>query len=113
MGVDTVEKQMTQGMRALARGPATLIAMNAAARVKSQLAWREGMLTFDQTTVAEAAEEFNRYNKMQVVILDPEAAATRIGGTFQARNVEAFVRLLQDAYGLRVEVQPDRVRVTG
>jgi transmembrane sensor len=41
------------------------------------------------------------------VITDPAVAAIRISGTFKASNVEAFVRLLKQAYGLKVESTAD------
>ena len=97
---------------AIAEGPSTLVAANSAERVESGLAWRQGMLAFDQSTLAEAAAEFNRYNRRQIVITDPEAAGIRIGGTFEADNVDAFVRLLRDAYGLEVEVQGGQTRIS-
>lgn len=99
------------GEIAVGRGPSTLVTASSTERVASELAWRDGRLTFEQETLAEAAAEFNRYNRRQLVVDDPEAAAIRIGGTFQASNVDAFVRLLRDAYGLRVSEQGDRVRI--
>jgi len=97
---------------AIARGPSTLLAARSEERVESALAWRDGMLAFDQATLAEAASEFNRYNPKPIVITDPQAASIRVGGTFQASNVDAFVRLLRDAYGLRVTSDPDAVRIS-
>lgn len=98
---------------AIAQGPSTLVTANSAERVESGLAWRQGVLTFDQATLAEAAAEFNRYNRRQIVIGDPETAAIRIGGTFDADNIDAFVRLLRDAYGLEVEVRSGQTRISG
>lgn len=94
---------MTAGDVAIARGASTLLTARSEERVENALAWRGGMLTFDQTTLSEAAAEFNRYNDRQIEIVDPETANIRIGGTFQASNVDAFVRLLSDAYGLKIE----------
>jgi transmembrane sensor len=71
------------------------------------------LLTFDHTTLGDAAAEFNRYNRQQIIIADPEAASIRIGGTFQAANVDAFARLLREAYGLRVEVRDGQTRISG
>jgi transmembrane sensor len=46
------------------------------------------------------------------VIADPEVAGIRIGGSFDADNVEAFARLLQQAYGLKVDHAADRVTIS-
>lgn len=103
---------VTRGDIALARGASTLVTARSVERVEGDLAWREGRLTFDQTTLAAAAGEFNRYNRVQIAITDPTIAAIRIGGTFQAANVEAFVRLLQEAYGLKVTRNGDRIAIS-
>lgn len=104
---------ITDGDVAIAEGASTLVATNSPARVETGLSWRRGILTFNQSTLASAATEFNRYNSRRIVISDPETAAIRIGGTFQARNVDAFVRLLRDAYGLQVEVEGEEMRISG
>src|SRR3546814_6644836 len=56
------------------------------------------MLKFDQAPLSEVATEFNRYNRRQIVVTDPAAAAIRIGGTFQASNVDAFARLRSEEH---------------
>lgn len=103
---------ITAGDVAIARGPSTLLTARSEERVEDGLAWRDGMLTFDQSTLGEAAAEFNRYNRKRIEITDPDTANIRIGGTFQASNVDAFVRLLRDAYGLKIETSSDTVKIS-
>lgn len=103
---------ITTGDVAIARGPSTLLTARSEERVENALAWRDGMLTFDQSTLGEAATEFNRYNLKRIEITDPETASIRIGGTFQASNVDAFVRLLRDAYGLKVESDAEAIKIS-
>ncbi|APR53864.1 DUF4974 domain-containing protein [Sphingomonas koreensis] len=102
---------VTTGNVAIAEGNSTLIASRSPENVEAALAWREGMLTFDQVTLGEAAREFNRYNTHKIVISDPNVASIRIGGTFRASNVDAFARLLQDAYGLNASVTENEVKI--
>ncbi len=104
---------ITGGDVALADGASTLVTASSAERVQHALSWREGMLMFDQSTLADAAAEFNRYNRRQIIIADPQTASIRIGGTFRATNVDVFVRLLREAYGLRIEVRGDEARISG
>lgn len=73
-------------------------------RLQDSLAWREGVVIFDDTPLAEAVMEFNRYNRRKVVILDSRDATTRIGGLFRLDNVDGFARLLALAYGVKVKV---------
>lgn len=103
---------MKAGDIAIARGPSTLLAARSEERVESALAWRNGMLTFDQSTLADAATEFNRYSRKRIEIVDPEAAGIRIGGTFRASAMDDFVALLRDAYGLKVEADAAVIRIS-
>jgi transmembrane sensor len=112
-GQEAPSTTITGGDIALADGISTLVTANASERVEHALSWRRGMLTFDQTTLGDAAAEFNRYNRQQIIIADPGAAGIRIGGTFQAANVDAFARLLREAYGLRVHVRDGQTRISG
>lgn len=103
---------ITGGMSAISDGRSTLVTQRSDERVESVLAWRDGMLSFDQTTLADAAAEFSRYHRRPIIVIDEAAAGIRVGGTFQASNVEAFARLLRDAYGLHVEIAPDAIKIS-
>jgi transmembrane sensor len=94
---------LTRGEIVIAQGQSTLVAEKSVDRVASELGWRQGVIYFDQSTLGEAAREFNRYNRKQVVVDDAELARMRIGGNFEATNVDAFLRLLQQAYGLKID----------
>lgn len=103
---------ISAGDFAVVRGPSTLIANRSEERVQSALAWRDGMLSFDQAPLSEVAAEFNRYNRKPIIVTDQAAAQIRIGGTFQAANVEAFIRLLRDAYDLKIEESAQGVKIS-
>ena len=107
----TRKATLTGGEMAIARDQGTLIEQSTSA-VQQQLAWRAGMLELEGTTLAAAAEQFNRYNPKQLVIEDQEAARTIIAGSFVARNVDAFARLLEEAYGLDARDSAGRIIVS-
>ena len=92
---------LTPGHIAVADGGSTLIAAQSVEKVEEALSWRTGFITFDNTTLAEAAAEFNRYNLRKMVVA-PEVADIRISGVFEARNVAAFSRLMRDGLDLKV-----------
>jgi transmembrane sensor len=99
---------------AIGLGPSTMVVSKPLAAVEDTLTWREGRLVFDGSSLAEVADDFNRYNRQQLLISDPSVAAIRISGTFKASNVEAFVRLLKEAYGLKVESTADgKLKISG
>lgn len=90
----------------------TVVASHADDRVRRALSWRHGTLEFDQSSLRDAADQFNRYNRKQLVLLDDATAQMRIGGSFDADGVEAFSRLLAQAFNLKVEERGDEIRVS-
>lgn len=90
----------------------TVVAVNARDKVANALSWRDGILVFDQSTLQDAAAQFNRYNRRQLIVTDPETARMRIGGSFDATGVDAFARLLHNGFNLRVETHGDEIRVS-
>jgi transmembrane sensor len=73
------------------------------------LSWRQGIVVFRETLLSDAVAEFNRYNSRQIYIEDPALGSMRIGGHFRTRNAEGFVRLLADAFPIRVEDNESRI----
>ena len=57
--------------------------------------WHSQMMTFSNLPLWDAVVLFNRRNDTQIVLLDEKLGAQKIGGTFAADQVEAFVRLLE------------------
>lgn len=110
-GGDSSAAIITAGDTAISRGGSTLIATKSEQRVENALAWRDGMLNFNLLPLSDVATEFNRYNRIQLVV-DPSVADIPIGGTFQASNVSDFARLLHDAYGLKTEQEGQRIRIS-
>ncbi|HXE84639.1 MAG TPA: FecR domain-containing protein [Gemmatimonadales bacterium] len=98
-------------MQVIASVAGTLVAARSAEQVQRALSWRSGVLVFDQETLAAAATEFNRYNRKQLVLESAKVAGTRIGGSFEATNVEAFARLLRVGFGFRVTESGSKLRV--
>ncbi|WP_312736421.1 FecR domain-containing protein [Brevundimonas sp.] len=92
---------ITAGDMALTQDRSMLLAPRSERRVEAQLAWRDGRVSFENATLGQAAQEFNRYNSRQLVIA-ANLQEVRIGGSFEARNLDGFVRMLREAYGLSV-----------
>ena len=97
------------GSMALASAQGVRVHSGSVEDAERALGWRDGYLTFRNSTLADAAAEFNRYNDRKIVIGDPETAALRVGGNFRWSNTGAFVRLLELGFPVRAEEQPDRI----
>ena len=126
---DDVRVAVTEGRVRVAAGkaPPTVLVRNDAAvaeadnvlvthrtpqQIQADLGWLQGKLVFDQLTIADAAREFNRYNRKQLVVDDPEAARIEIGGVFDADNVDAFARLLRAGFQLDVQTRGDEIHIS-
>jgi transmembrane sensor len=75
--------------------------------IRVAMAWQERKLVFAETPLREVAAQFNRRNRLQVVVADPELAERPVGGTFAADNVDAFIRLLEGSGTIAVERRDD------
>lgn len=91
------------GSSALATRSGVLVRAGTVAEAERALDWRGGFLHFDDTPLAEAAAEFNRYSGRTLLMGDDATAALRIGGNFRWSNVDGFVRLLEQGFDVRVE----------
>lgn len=81
-------------------------------QLTASLGWLQGKLVFNEASLAEAARQFNRYGRKQLVIKDAASARIVIGGVFDATNVEAFARLLHAGFGLQVQVENDEIQIS-
>lgn len=99
------------GREVIAKGSETLVAVKPDREISNDLSWRQGMLVFNQQTLAEVAEQFNRYNRRHIEV-DGSARAIRIGGSFKADNLDVFVTLLHRGFGLSVDQQGDKILVS-
>lgn len=104
---------LTPGQIAIAKDAAVLVTPKSVEAAASELSWRQGMLVFDHYTVARAAEEFNRYNRRKIIVTSEAAGAIPIGGTFEVENIDGFVELLEQGYGLKIEKTGETVKITG
>jgi transmembrane sensor len=82
------------------QGQATLRTVGAAS--DNAVSWRNGLLSFDDQPLADAAAVMNRYSKIQIVIRDPAVAAIRVTGQFRAGEAERFAATLAELHKLRV-----------
>jgi transmembrane sensor len=82
------------------------------AEVVDNLSWRQGYLTFHETSLADAVAEFNRYNTHQIAVVDPKVAAIRISGTFRAVNYRAFVQVLDAGFAIQAHTNQDTTTLT-
>ena len=94
---------------AVAQGGKTTLLKRTSIDLAGQLGWRRGLLEFHHTSLAEAAEEFNRYSRERIVIADPAAAKKPINGALPVGDLDEFARMAKNFFGLRAERRGDTV----
>lgn len=76
------------------------------ANLAAATAWTQQQLVFESTPLAEAADEFNRFNVRQLRVEGAALADFHVSGTFPARDptsLSRFVLFLREQPGLEVE----------
>ncbi len=81
-------------------------------QLERALAWREGLLSFEGVSLAEAAAEFERYSDIRIVVVEPELARKTITGLFAANNPRGFAQAAAVVLDARVSVRSNEIRVS-
>ena len=72
------------------------------------LAWAEGRLIFKNDELRQVIAEFNRYNRVQLIVADSILAAKPVSGVFNAADPEAFIAFLQSVTAVKIVRDGDR-----
>lgn len=76
------------------------------------LSWRSGTIVLAGETLAEAVQEFNRYNTRRIVVADPAIAGLQLGGYFNAHDVDGFVKVLASGFAVEVTMEANDILLT-
>lgn len=80
--------------------------------VRKTVAWLQRQVIFDHDPLGEVVEQFNRYNEIQIRVLDAGLRSERISGNFSAYDMESFTRFLERQPELHVERVDGAIVVT-
>lgn len=69
---------------------------------EAALAWQSGDIVFFDTSLSEAAAEYNRYLVRKIVIDDDTIGAVRVGGRFISSDPADFLKAISTGLGVRV-----------
>ena len=94
---------LAPGDVAIASHKSLTVSRKAAKVLSERLSWRIGMIAFDNATLGDAASEFNRYNRVKLVITDPAVARMPIAGKFPTDGVNRFADVIEHVFGLHVQ----------
>jgi len=76
-------------------------------------AWRQRLLVFKQSTLAEVVDEVNRYRPGKLILNGDALKYTRVQASFSLDRLDDVIALIQDAYGARVTRLPGGIVLFG
>jgi transmembrane sensor len=105
--------RLAAGFKSLIAAGRDPITVQAPEDIERSLSWRTGSIALDGQSLAEAAEEFNRYNERRIVIDDPALAKRRFVGLFRTNDPEGFAAAVAATIGARVTMGPGIISLAG
>jgi len=101
--------RLTAGQRAYIGDDAEVrLEAEAPSTVDRALAWRQGSIDLDGDTLASAVNEFNRYNRRKIVLVDTRLANRQFDGTFRTDDPEGFAGAIGSIFGVPVDLTDER-----
>lgn len=73
--------------------------------------WRSGRISFEQTPLAQAVAEFERYGHTGLLVRDPAVAALPIGGSYNLQQFQQFVETLPQVLPVKLVPQGNVMEV--
>jgi transmembrane sensor len=114
---DVLPSEPVSGLKLLNAGERLQFADDATEKrdspsIERVTAWRRGQLIFDDTSLSEAAAEFNRYGHDKIRIDSPVLGKLRVGGVFRIGDPSSFAQAMASAYHLRIINHGDTIVLT-
>ena len=81
-------------------------------QLEDEMAWRQGVLVFRQTRLADVVKEFNRYNATKLVIADPSVANELLTADLRTDDYEDFLNLAQMQLNLRIDREGNEILIS-
>lgn len=76
-------------------------------------AWRNGVLIFHATPLAEAIEEINRYRPGKIILVDDALGHRLFNARFRIANVDEVVDQIRQVFGARITSLPGGIVLLG
>ncbi|MEG2030515.1 MAG: DUF4880 domain-containing protein [Janthinobacterium sp.] len=70
------------------------------------LAWRRGLLLFNDTPLAQVVDELNRYRPGRIFVQSEELGLRRVQAQFSIDKLDVALALIRDLYGARLTYLP-------
>ncbi len=92
---------------------AALLENPAKAALNQNESWRSGRIVFEDQPLSQVVEQFNRYAKVPIEVSDIALRSVRIGGSFNAHDIDSFCAFLNGIDGVIVTRTATRIDISG
>jgi transmembrane sensor len=99
---------MTPGEQLVASSTGVLVKP---ANVRELVSWQQGRVRFDNTRLADAVAEMNRYSRTRILVDDQAAAEIRITGAFRTGQSYSFTQTISEAFPVQAEQSGETIRL--
>jgi transmembrane sensor len=79
--------------------------------IATATAWTQRQLVFESASLADVADEFNRYNDRQLIVADPRLEAFHVSGVFSSTDPASLIRFLRARPELNVLETESQIRI--
>jgi transmembrane sensor len=81
------------------------------ANVRELVSWESGRVRFDNTRLADAVAEMNRYSRTRILIDDADTGEIRITGAFRTGQSYSFAQTVSEAFPVAAEQHGETIRL--
>jgi transmembrane sensor len=79
--------------------------------IATATAWTQRQLVFESASLADVADEFNRYNDRQLIVADPKLETFHVSGVFSSTDPASLIRFLRARPELRILETESQIRI--
>jgi transmembrane sensor len=91
--------------------PTQALPAPARADIIATTAWMQRRLIFDGSKLSDVVQDFNRYNKRQLVIEGPELSDFHVSGVYSSTDPASLLRFLREQPGVTVTESANEVHI--
>jgi transmembrane sensor len=91
--------------------PAQTLPAPARADIAATTAWMQRRLIFDGSKLSDVVQEFNRYNKRQLVIKDAQLSEFHVSGVYSSTDPSSLIRFLREQPGIKITDNENEVQI--
>ena len=82
------------------------------ADIAATTAWMEHRLIFEGSRLSDVVQDFNRYNRRQLVIEGSQLSDFHVSGVYSSSDPSSLIRFLRDQPGVKITEDDNEIRIS-